>query len=80
MCVLADNENFQSAFLGLKRRRDCGRVPYGALFGAVFAFFGTFFTKSDLFFTKTERNRAVFTDFEKSAAEIALNRKIRTYG
>ena len=66
MNVFGGFENSRSAFLGLKRRRDCARVSYGAIFGEVFALFGAFFAK-------TERFWAVFEDFEKGRVVIALS-------
>ena len=72
MCVFGGLENSQSAFLGLKRRRDCTGVSYKAFFGAFFSFFGVFFAKSDLLFAKIERNGAVFGTFEKDTRVFAL--------
>ena len=63
----------KSAFLGLERRRDCGVVPYGGLFGEFFTIFGGFFAKSGLEFSKIEENGAGFHVFEKGAVVIALS-------
>ena len=67
-------EIIEPPFLAQKQRRDCGVVPYEAVFGEVFAIFGTFFAKNGLEFSKIDRNRTVFVNFEKHRVVIALSR------
>ena len=56
MNVFGANGNSQSAFLGLKRRRESEGVPKWSVFGALFEYFGTVFAKSGSFYAKIERN------------------------
>ena len=79
MCVFGIFKNGQSAFLGLKQRRNCEPVPKWSVFGAHFEYFEPLFSKNDLFFAKIVWNYALFDNFEKERVVFALSRKIRTY-